>query len=138
MKLSQRLSERARRCEDLSPLAAPVRDLVSQDNREAIMAGQDCDGHRVADLSPWTIATRKGTGPPRAPRGTSSRMVADLVVSVLSGVGRLSYTKSWPMDWVRFHMDGTRKMPRRDPSGVRPAARAAIHERLAAFVRGGK
>jgi hypothetical protein len=55
-------------------------------------------------------------------------------------VGRLSITKSWPAidRWVGFHMGGTRHMPARDPSGIRPSARGRILRAASRFVLKGE
>jgi len=95
-KLSERCADMARRCGDLSPLAAPVRQRLWESNRDLIRRGVSPDGRRVKDLAPSTLKRRKGTGPPRAPRGDSSRVVSDCVVSVDAGPGRLAFSKSWP------------------------------------------
>jgi hypothetical protein len=116
----QQLSELARRCGNLSPLAAPVRQVLVDGNRERALAGTDAQGRAFAPVKASTRKTRGGPGPPLAPRGASSRIVTGYVVAVLAGVGRLTFTGSWPgLPWVEYHRTGTKRMPRRDPFGFR-------------------
>jgi hypothetical protein len=95
-KISDRLSQIIANGSDLSPLAAPVRDRLLDGNKEMILAGQTPDGRPADPLKPETLKRRKGSGPPRAPRGAASRVIADCVVAVFTAGGRLSFTKSWP------------------------------------------
>lgn len=107
-KLLQRNQEIARRCGDLSPLAEPVRARLVLGNREAILAGLSPDGRPVAPLKPSTLKRRTGTGPPRAPHGASSRVVADYVVTVVAGVAALRFTGTWPGFPAVEYLDRTR------------------------------
>lgn len=135
---AERLGDMAKRCGDLSPLAAPVRRIVEDDNREAILSGQDCRGHAVSALAPSTLERRDGSGPPRAPHGMASRLVAGLVVVVHAGLSRLAISKTWPdAPWWVYHASGTRNMPARDPSGVRPEATARVRELLSKYIMKG-
>jgi hypothetical protein len=134
----ERLQEIARRCGDLTPLAEPVRQLIVEDNRDAILNRQDCRGNTVASLAASTLRTRDGSGPERAPNYSRSRIIRGLVVWVRAGVGQLSFTKSWPdAPWVEHHVTGTPKMPARDPSGVRPGAMDEIRAMLKGHVKDG-
>lgn len=134
-KIAERLADIARRGGDLSPLAEPIRRVLWEGNKERALAGEDAQGNRFAPLSPATIARRKGNGPPLAPRGASSRIVTGYVVSVLAGIGRLSFTGSWPeLDWVQYHADGTKRMPRRDPFGFRQRDLDRVREMVREYV----
>lgn len=119
-KITEHLADIARRGGDLSPLGEPVRRVLWEGNRERALAGEDAQGRRYDSLSPATLKRRKGSGPPLAPRGAASRIVTGYVVSVIAAMSRLTFTGSWPgLDWVQYHADGTKRMPRRDPFGFR-------------------
>lgn len=138
-KLSQRCSDIARRCGDLSALREPIRKRLWEGNAAAVMAGQTPTGQTVAPLAKSTLKGRKGNGPPRAPRGRSSRVVAGYVVSVDAGPGRLSFTGSWPDFRPVEYLDrGTRRMPARPTLGFRPADLDWIRGRLGEHVMKGK
>lgn len=95
-KLVERVREMSRRCGDLRPIQETVREILWEGNRDAILAGVTPGGVRVDDLKPSTLKRRKGSGPPRAPRGAASRPISEYVVSVSAGPGHLSFTGSWP------------------------------------------
>lgn len=134
-KISNRLADIARNAGDLSPIAEPLRQILWEGNRERALRGEDAQGQAFAPLSPATLKNRKGDGPALAPRRGASRIVTGFVVHVIAGVGRLSFTGSWPgLDWVRYHADGGRRLPRRDPFGFTNAtlekARALLRQHV--------
>lgn len=124
--IRERLADIARRCGDLSPLAEPVRQVLIEDNRERALAGVDADGNPFAPLAPSTVKQRQRmglSGPPQAAHGPQSRVITGYVVDVQAGPGRLSFLGSWPaLDWIRYHITGTSRMPQRNPMGFRRAA----------------
>jgi hypothetical protein len=133
--IQERIADIARRCGDLSPLAVPVRKVLVDGNRERALAGTDANGVRFAPLKPSTLERRKGSGPPQAPRGASSRIVTGYVVSVLASVARLLITGSWPtLAWLGYHRTGTKHMARRDPYGFRPKDLETIRGMLRGYV----
>lgn len=114
-----RLTDLARRCGDLSPIAPQVRDVFLLGNRERAMAGTDAAGRPFAPLARSTLKHRHGSGPPQAPT-PSAQIITGCEISVQAGPGRLSITQSWPgVRWVEYAISGTRRMPRRDPTGFR-------------------
>lgn len=134
-KISERLADIARRGGDLSPLGEPVRRVLWEGNRERALAGENAQGVRFAPLAASTLKHRKGTGPPGAPRGASSRVVTGYVVSVIAAVGRLSFTGSWPgLDWIKYHATGTKRMPQRDPFGFRQRDLDKVRQMLREYV----
>ena len=133
--LKDRLSDIARRCGDLSPLREPVRKILVEGNKARALAGVDAQGRPFAPLAASTLARRRGSGPPLAPRGTQSRVVTQYVVNVQAGVGRLSFTGAWPsVHFMEFHATGTRYMPKRDPYGFRQVDLDRIRPMLADYV----
>lgn len=138
-KLAERCSDIARRCGDLSPLREPVRARLWEGNKAAILAGQTPQGAEVAALAASTQKRRKGGGPPRAPRGAASRVVAGYVVTVSAGPGQLSFTGTWPdFDAIGYLDGGTKFMPARPTLGFRPVDLDWIREQLGSYVIRGK
>ena len=120
-KLAERCADIARRCGDLSPLRAPLRQRLWEGNRAAVLAGTTPTGQAVAPLKPSTLKHRKGNGPPRAPQGAGSRVVTGYVESVVAGPGRLSFTGSWPaFPQIEYLDRGTNHMQARPTFGFRP------------------
>jgi hypothetical protein len=139
----ERLADLARKCGDLTPLGPRVRDILVAGNRERSLAGKDVSGENFVALAPSTLARRKGTGPPLAPRGASSREVTAYEVELRVGPGRLDFIAGWPsLPWMNYHILGVpERLPRRDPSGFRvkdlEAVRALLREHYQDKRRGG-
>lgn len=134
-KLSERCADLARRCGDLSPLQEPIRQRLWEGNRAAVLAGKTPTGAAVAPLKASTLKRRKGNGPPRAPMGAASRVVAGCVVAVTAGVGRLGFTQSWPgFPEIEYLDSGTKRMAARPTLGFRPEdldwVRAKLREHI--------
>lgn len=111
------------RARNLGPLAARVRARHEASHREMIARGLDPDGRPVAPLAPSTLRRRRGDGPPRAPRGVASRVVAGCEITATASGDALTLRKRWPgFAAARWLNDGTRRMPAR-PMGFRPADR---------------
>lgn len=125
---------------DLMPLAARVRDVMIEDNREGLLAGTNADGSRAARLAPSTIKRRGGaTGPPRIPHDSASRMIADYDVDIRPTADRIVLIGGWRnTPWVHFHASGApaNNMPARDPVGIRPAGQEQVRMALREFVEG--
>jgi hypothetical protein len=119
--ITDRLDDIIKNADDLSPLAEPIRQRLWEGNRAAILAGESPDGSTVAPLKPATMKHRGGAGPPRAPHGSSSRVVRDYVVMASVCVGRITFTGSWPNfgPIVEAFDQGTGRMPARPTMGFR-------------------
>ncbi len=120
--ITDRLDTIARSAADLSPLAEPVRARLWEGNRAAILAGQSPDGSAVAPVKPSTMKRRGGSGPPRAPHGSSSRSVARYVVDVVRSVaGVLTFRGHWPgfEREIQSLNDGSKRMAPRPTFGFR-------------------
>lgn len=133
----RRIADMARNAGDLTPLREPVRKVLWEANKARALAGVDADGNRYKALAASTIERRQGNGPPLAPRGPQSRIVTGFVVSVSAGPGRLTFTGSWPeLDWIEYHVNGTKRMPRRNPLGFRLDELEGIRRMLAEHIAG--
>lgn len=138
--IKERLSEMAKRCGDLTPLAQPIRERLQEGNRAVIMAGVSPGSTaKVAPLAASTLKRRKGDGPPRAPMGEGSRVVSGCAVNIITGVGRLEITKSYPtLGRIADYLDeGTPRMPARPFKEFREVDREWIRGQMKAYTRGG-
>jgi hypothetical protein len=126
--ITERLSDIARRCGDLSPLREPVRRILIEGNKVRALAGVDAQGRPFAPLAASTLRgsrihggpVLRRQGPPLAPHYAGSREVTGYTLDIQAGVGRLSFAASWPgQPWMIYHHTGTPRMPRRDPYGFR-------------------
>lgn len=137
--LANRISELARRCGDLSPIAGDVRAILTEGNKRRALAGIDFMGRPYAPLAPSTWASRKGSGPPLAPRSAQSRVVTDYTVQVTADPGRLTFAASWPdVPFMEYHIHGTRRMPRRDPLGFADTELYQVRHLMAGYVMRGE
>jgi hypothetical protein len=125
---------------DLSALEEPVRAVLVEGNLERSLAGTDVLGREFAPLMPETLRTRRGGGPPLAPRGAQSREVTGYVVTIRVDTARLTFTASWPgQPWFEFHARGYTSrggypVPARDPYGFRPQDLERVNELLCGHV----
>ena len=137
MSLLDRNEEILRRAQRLEPIGEQIRETLERGKSEQLLAGRDATGDPFAPLAPSTLKRRVGTGPPLAPRGAASAIVVGYVVTIATDDGRLTAAASWPgLDWVRYHRTGTRRMPKRDPSGFRAEDLARCMEILKGYVLG--
>jgi hypothetical protein len=130
--LLERNGEILARLRDLRAMERPVAELLEADKRDQLLHGKDRDGVPFRPVAEATMGRRGGGGPPLAPRYQASRIITRYVARVRAEGTRLLISAGWPgLSWVRYHITGTRHMPRRDPSGIRPAAM----DRVRALVR---
>lgn len=129
---------------DWTPLAEEIRTILIEENAAAREAGLDKDGDPFVplrggrQLTASEVRRRGGSGPPLAPRGSASRIVAGFVVEVVPlGEDAVLVRGSWPgFPELSFHVDGSGHNPVRDPVGVTPAAEARIQEAADRFLEG--
>ncbi|MHC5536646.1 hypothetical protein ACYOEI_00045 [Singulisphaera rosea] len=104
---------------NLSVLAKPIGQILLDDNRNNL--GTDWHGNTLAPLAESTLKRREGNGPPLAPRGTDSRIVTNAFIDATRTTSGLVVELGWKgIPWLRFHTSGTKWMPQRDITGVRP------------------
>ena len=122
---------------DLAPLAATIRQILIDGNREGLLAGLDADGAPMAPLAPETIRSRRGGyGPPTVPRFGASGLIDRFNVDVTIGAnGNFRIVAGWDgqVPQASYFNSGTSRMPRRKVSGIRPADRAKIQAALDEF-----
>ena len=137
--IAERIADLARRCGDLSPIAPEVRAILVEGNKRRALAGVDFMGRPYAPLAPSTWRTRKGSGPPLAPRSAQSRVVTEYTVQVTAGPQRLTFVAGWPnVHFMEYHIHGTSRMPRRDPLGFADHELYRIRQLMAAYVMKGE
>jgi hypothetical protein len=108
------------RIQDLSAVRPQVEQIFVAGKREQLERGVDCHGSPFAPLAESTLKSRGGTGPPLAPRRAASRIESGYVATATVSPTRIKVSAGWPgLDWVRHHVTGGRRLPRRDPSGFR-------------------
>jgi hypothetical protein len=108
------------RVQNLGPVKQLVERIFVAGKREQLERGVDSLGRSFAPLAASTVKTRGGTGPPLAPRRAASRIEARYEAHATVEATKVKVSAGWPgLDWVRYHVTGTRRMPRRDPSGFR-------------------
>jgi hypothetical protein len=133
--LHERNAEILERMQHLERLEPQLREVFTQGKREQLLAGTDASGHPFAPLAQSTLRQRQGSGPPLAPRGADSLIVTGYQITVAVASGQLTITAGWPfLSWVKYHRTGTRRMPRRDPGGFRPADVADAMRRLREYL----
>lgn len=138
MTLLEKYRDVLRRAEDVHPLEPRVRQIITEGKRDQLQRGVDVQGKPFVGVAPSTRKTRGGIGPPLAPRGAQSRIVREFTVRFERAREGLVVVMGWPMEWVKYHVTGTRHMPRRDPTGVRERDRRAILRALSEWVRKGR
>lgn len=127
------------RFSDLRPLANAIGWVVWEDNREARVQGMDRFDIGLTEVK--SQSGRPGSGPPLAPRGPASRVVAGFEIDV-QPAGPTAYlvVGAWPsMPFLRCHADGEGRygaIPVRDVIGIRDSAAGPIGERVRAFADG--
>lgn len=120
----------------LGTLAAALREVMLEDNREGLLAGLDSDGSASAPVTEATVRRgRGGDGPPRVPRGDASRAIASYDVAIEPGTDRVLLIGSWSdAPFVHFFESGTSRMVPREMVGIRPAGRAKVAEAVDRWV----
>lgn len=107
------------RINNLAPIEPKLRRIFVEGKRFHLLRGTDAEGKPFQPIKPSTAKRRGGTGPPLAPRGAASRIIADYRVVFETVATRIKVTAGWPMGWVQHHKTGGRRLPKRDPGGFR-------------------
>jgi hypothetical protein len=123
-----KLAAFGKRMLNLAPMAKEIETLIIQGNREGAMAGVDKNARAYAPLKPITVQTRRGDGPTLAPRGQTSRVVANFYCKATPSRGKLTVTAGWKgedAEFLKYHQTGFvsrggHKVPARNPNGIRP------------------
>jgi hypothetical protein len=117
-----RLAEVLGRVRDLSPLAGPVGRGLWEANRDRALRGVDPGGNPLAPLARSTLEDRRRRGlppgPPLVRQGLDSDLIRGCTIEATASDGRVEFRKSWPgVPYMTYHINGTPRMPRRDPLG---------------------
>lgn len=120
---------------DLTGLAVELREIMLEDNRVGLLAGLNANGDVAADVTESTVRRgRGGDGPPRVPRGSSSRAISTYDVEIQEAPDRLLLIGSWGVPFIHHLDSGTRHMVAREMVGIRPDGQEEIAGALQAFV----
>jgi hypothetical protein len=103
---------------DLTPLLKDVAKAIEADNRRGLLAGEDASGAPLAPVTPYR--GRPGTGPPLAPQGASSRVIADFRTRIAGGKRAARVEGYWDLPWLVYHID------KRNIIGLRPPGLRAV------------
>jgi hypothetical protein len=158
--LSRLRGEGAREC------ARDIAAIVRAGNRRARLAGTDKDGRPMAPLRSARKGKYRGaSGPPLAPFGDKSRIIANFYAeesvsagggfeiragwrNVLSDPPRGRGARGWinrkisrvtgrgRVPFLAYHFAGTPPMPKRDAAGIDPKTRAEVEARWRLWYRG--
>jgi hypothetical protein len=104
---------------DLRPIGEKIRSIFVAGKREQLLSARDHEGTPFLTLAKSTLARPRQSPLPFLCHGASSSLIVNYQVDVSFAAAAVTVQAGWPMDWVRYHITGTRKMPRRDPSGFR-------------------
>lgn len=118
-KLLERNQTLLRRIADVRPIEPRIRQIYLDGKRFHLLRGTDAQGRPFAPVKPATAKRRGGSGPPLAPRGSASRVIADYQVHLERLPNGFRVSSGWPMAWMRYHRTGGRNLPQRDPGGFR-------------------
>lgn len=127
---------------DLKPLADRAQVVMERQNADGALMGVDQHGETYEALAKSTWKRRPGSGPPLAPRGAASRIVALFRVRQEASFDAITVIGSWPnVPWIKYHVTGTARMPIRDPAGIRPHGwqqlAVEFHDWVQEVLRGG-
>ncbi|MDB5350177.1 MAG: hypothetical protein JWN86_1424 [Planctomycetota bacterium] len=112
---------------DLEAIHSTIVDAIHDANRADRLDGVDKDGIALAPLAASTLKSRKGTGPPLAEHGPDARVIRNLVVDLEFEPNLMSIRLMWPgCEWLKYHADGSGRLPVRDILGMRPMTIALL------------
>jgi hypothetical protein len=116
-------------------LAERIARIMRDDVEGALLEGVDGFGEEVAELRPYTLKNRHGTGPPRIPQSRASRMIAGITMEIAALEPGYRISLSWDdVPFVIFHVTGTPRMAARNPAHLREPALEAIDEAIYEYV----
>jgi hypothetical protein len=136
-----------RRLDEMVALAKPgsqavvrarddIGEIVRTGNREGLLAGTDRYGRAMTPLAESTLRRRRGSGPPLVPRGSASRPIRNFVLHWVAAASGWVMVAGWTgmarggKPWMQYHITGGRRLPRRDPAGIRPRHWNLIRARI--------
>src|SRR5262245_24234376 len=108
------------RINNLSPLEPKLKELFERGKRAQLSQGRTATGTPFAPLARSTLERGPRQSPlPFLKHGMSSSLIIRYQVTVQFAAASLTVSAGWPMKWVRYHVAGGRRLPRRDPTGFR-------------------
>ena len=138
-KVLDRNTQILERATDLSPLIAPITDVLVQGKRQQLLASVTVQGQAFAALAASTLKYRQGGGPPLLPFGEGSVIYETYTVQLTAEESRLVGIAGWPgNEVVTYHITGTDRMPARDPSGFRREDMAQVRTMMKDFLLGNR
>lgn len=138
MGLLEHNQEILKRMRDLRPVEPQLRRIFVEGKKRQLERGVDARGVAFAPLARSTQEHRAGQGPPLAPQGPNSAIVTTYRVTFEQTVNGLTMVASWPLAWIKYHVAGGRRLPRRDPTGFRPEDKAEAMRVVQDYVMRGR
>lgn len=124
------------RSDEFARFRRDVREIVVRGHADTLLSGKDGRGQPMAPLSFNTIRSRKGSGPPLVPHGEQSRLIRNF-----DTLWDRDDDRTWVLErriggvpWARYHISGTRNMPKRDYSAIAPITWARLIKRNQQFL----
>jgi hypothetical protein len=117
-----RLKAMIQRSRDLKVLTRTVTDIIRDANTRRALSGLDYRGRPYAALKKSTVQDRLRQGyppgPPLVRAGPGARVIAGMEIRIIREGDTLRFLKDWPtVDWLIYHIRGSKRLPKRDPSG---------------------
>lgn len=105
---------------DFAPLASELERVFTSENEQARIRGEDRFGSYLQEVTNETKKrTGRGPGPPLAPNLNASRTITKYSVQVTAGPEGIRVQSGWSgIPWLRYHADGSGRLPVRDIIGV--------------------
>jgi hypothetical protein len=124
--------------EAIRPLMESWERAIDQDNRRGVLAGTDKDDRELTPVKKRTGRYKGATGPPLAPFGAASRVIANLVTGHFQAsetqwvaVGAWeSVVSDAGVHFLPFHFRGEGHLPTRALDGIRAQGLAEAQEAL--------
>ena len=126
------------RMQDLRPIQPELRRIFQEGKRFQLLRGQDAQGRSFKPIKPATREERRGQGPPLAPQGPNADIVTKYTITFDVLKNGLVMAAGWPMAWVKYHVTGGPKLPRRDPSGFRAQDQKEAMQVMSDYVMKGR
>jgi hypothetical protein len=126
------------RIHSMQSIAPQVEQIFVDGKRRQLERGQDARGVGFTRLAPSTLKQPRQSSTPFLKSGMASSIIVKYTVKVTMEAARLIVTAGWPMDWVRYHVEGGKHLPRRDVGGFREQDRAEAMRRVREWIFQGK
>jgi hypothetical protein len=109
---------------DLKPLEKKLRTLFLEGKREHLLTGRSATNTPFAPLARSTLAEPRQSPIPFLKHGPSSSIITKYEIEITYTSQSVVIQAGWPMTWVKYHVTGGPRLPRRNPGGFRQQDKA--------------